>query len=451
MGVIQATLGVSVLLMSLLSKTYSQSSERKAYVIKGCQVNDKIKPLQIGDKLPNIKLGHVINYSKDELSLSDLEDKYILFDFWATWCLPCVNSIPKIEELKRKYSNELAILPVTYQSEKEIGSFIKNLKDLKGINWTTITSDTLLGKLFIYSTLPHYVWIDKKKTVVGITSGDEVNDQNISLFIKGGKLELSIKAELRRKSVDYSKSLLNILNNYTLNEKDMKEYRVFYQHLSELPDSRRIYEPYRITLINQPIVSLFAAAFSDGKPEKRISGIRTKILTNDSSRFLQTHKDRNEKFPEWYNKNTYSYEIVVQPKDSLLMYKIMQEDFKRIFPVTVKIETETTKSFVLKKNGNDNQQFVTIGGEPVIDQNALKLKYKNVPITRFIYFLQTLYQYKKIDVINETGYSGNIDLEINADLKDLKSFNRELNKWGLELSEEVRSVEVLVIKDNNFK
>ena len=40
------------------------------------------------------------------LSLSDLAGKVVVFDFWATWCPPCVQSVPKLRLLQRDFGKD---------------------------------------------------------------------------------------------------------------------------------------------------------------------------------------------------------------------------------------------------------------------------------------------------------------------------------------------------------
>jgi thiol-disulfide isomerase/thioredoxin len=52
----------------------------------------------------------VLNYqhkfnvnSKDEATLAAMQGKLVLIDFWATWCEPCVRTLPLLDDLQRRY------------------------------------------------------------------------------------------------------------------------------------------------------------------------------------------------------------------------------------------------------------------------------------------------------------------------------------------------------------
>lgn len=50
-------------------------------------------------KSPNFQL---ITLTNEPVSLSAFDGKWVLVDFWGTWCVPCVQELPKIEELYQK-------------------------------------------------------------------------------------------------------------------------------------------------------------------------------------------------------------------------------------------------------------------------------------------------------------------------------------------------------------
>ncbi|MCK8479791.1 TlpA family protein disulfide reductase [Psychroserpens algicola] len=48
---------------------------------------------------------------------NSFKGKYILIDFWATWCIPCVKKRPVLEEINKKFGDKIEIISISLDSE----------------------------------------------------------------------------------------------------------------------------------------------------------------------------------------------------------------------------------------------------------------------------------------------------------------------------------------------
>lgn len=51
--------------------------------------------------------------------LSDLRDKPVYLNFWATWCPPCVKELPHIQSKYEKYKDRIHFLAISVDSEQD--------------------------------------------------------------------------------------------------------------------------------------------------------------------------------------------------------------------------------------------------------------------------------------------------------------------------------------------
>jgi len=97
-------------------------------LISACRAIDDGKVLT--GPAPNFKLEDI---SGKALSLEDVKGKIVLVDFWATWCGPCVMSIPELVDLQEKYKSKgVVVVGITVDDDKvskgELLAFKKKMR-----------------------------------------------------------------------------------------------------------------------------------------------------------------------------------------------------------------------------------------------------------------------------------------------------------------------------------
>jgi cytochrome c biogenesis protein CcmG/thiol:disulfide interchange protein DsbE len=85
--------------------------------LQACTSREKEKE---GPLAPNFTLEDL---SGKKVSLSDHRGQFVLIDFWATWCPPCIKSIPELVELHKKYKEQgLVVLGISLDDPAQVDS-----------------------------------------------------------------------------------------------------------------------------------------------------------------------------------------------------------------------------------------------------------------------------------------------------------------------------------------
>ncbi|NJM52883.1 MAG: TlpA family protein disulfide reductase [Blastocatellia bacterium] len=108
------------------------------------------------------------NQNGEIIALNSLKAKYILIDFWGSWCAPCRRESGELNELYQKYSPKgFEIYGVGLESEKE--AWLKAIEQDKRI-WTNVSTfqefATPVTFDFAVTSLPANFLIDEEGRII---------------------------------------------------------------------------------------------------------------------------------------------------------------------------------------------------------------------------------------------------------------------------------------------
>ncbi|PWS30147.1 TlpA family protein disulfide reductase [Pedobacter paludis] len=105
------------------------------------------------------------------VSLNDFKGKVIAIDVWATWCIPCMHSLPFFLKLRDKYKNnqDVVFVSISTDNAKSKDKWISFLKS-KGMNGVDLhagdESATPFEKAYNITGIPRYILIDKQGKII---------------------------------------------------------------------------------------------------------------------------------------------------------------------------------------------------------------------------------------------------------------------------------------------
>ena len=106
----------------------------------------------------------------EKVSLTGLEGKVVVLDFWGTWCPPCRESVPELKELTKKYSADKLVV-ISISSDTDEQKWVKFIADNK-MEWIQYRdSDRRILSAYNVHSFPTYVVIDKDGSIRERISG----------------------------------------------------------------------------------------------------------------------------------------------------------------------------------------------------------------------------------------------------------------------------------------
>ena len=91
----------------------------------------------------------------------NLKGKYVLLDFWATWCPPCRESIPELNAFHKKFGKKLVVIGLSDEDEKTV----RGMKSPSLAYFSAIDSKARTKKAVGVTGIPHAMLIDPQGIV----------------------------------------------------------------------------------------------------------------------------------------------------------------------------------------------------------------------------------------------------------------------------------------------
>ncbi|MDM8176594.1 TlpA disulfide reductase family protein [Olivibacter sp. 47] len=436
---------LNVLFCVCLAHARQSSSPEAAHGV--ALSTDSIKPLQIGDTIPEalwhmplqtVKAGQE---GSTTVKLNDYRGKLIILDFWATWCTACVAAMPDLHQLQAKFETELKVLSVTYEPSDKARQFLENNKLLQDLNIGSITDDNMLKKYFYHKLIPHCVWIDQKGVVRATTRPDAVNAINVSRIIDNQIVGLKMKRD-----VDAAKPLF--LKGDLLVSNKVKHHSIFIEETYlGLPVGPKIHRDNNgaavgLALCNTPLLGIY-----DYLARKLFAG--KGILYSSKDRYIAARDTLGLGM-------VYTISLSADTvADMNRVYKNMLNEVNRYSGWKGMIEKRKRSCYVLRHiaeepsflSGTDslkmNTFFKSIPGDAV--------RLKGYPIKYLVAGINSFVFGRSDDLlVDATGIEGPVDLTLQLEPDNVERLITQLKRYNLTVTKEEIETDVFVIRKSDL-
>ena len=103
------------------------------------------------------------------ITLSELQGKPVIINFWATWCGPCVKEMPAFERLKDDFGDKIGIIAVNCGEDAET---VKDFVEENGYTFPVVLDEEYsISMLYPTNSIPYTVVLDAEGKVAHISTG----------------------------------------------------------------------------------------------------------------------------------------------------------------------------------------------------------------------------------------------------------------------------------------
>jgi thiol-disulfide isomerase/thioredoxin len=399
-----------------------------------------VKPLLIGNIMPDVAFQNMTNYKTNSGKLSDFKGDLILLDFWGTWCSACLQSFPKMDSLKKEFKSVQILLVntksrISKDNEQKIQNTLKRLNQRTGsdIRLPVVYNNDRLDALFPLKYIPQVIWISKNK-VIAITGSEEVTAKNISTVLNRGVLNVSTKKDLL--SFDPDKLLFENGNGGEPRQILFRSLITGYiQGIGERIGYRMQNNKINgVFLLNQSLLNIVKDVYRDSMPYP------------DNRIFIESANPKLHKSNDASATDLFCYELNIPPSSEKQIKQYMKMDLKKYFGITVHNDKRKMKCLVLQRSNQSKATSESLKDKRFdLQKNTLKKYIHNRNVSSAVRLLNL---YSTLPIVDESNDKGDISLDLPFDLADVKGLQSSFNKAGFTLNEEERQIEVTIISDH---
>lgn len=107
-----------------------------------------------------------------QLSLSDLKGKWVILDFWGSWCPWCIKGFPALKEAYKEYAGKVEIVGIDCRDSKEVWKAAVEKYELPWLQVYNPDSSDLTSQYQIQGFPTKFI-VDPEGNIANVTIGED--------------------------------------------------------------------------------------------------------------------------------------------------------------------------------------------------------------------------------------------------------------------------------------
>ena len=401
-----------------------------------------LSPAKIGFPFPSFRLKNVEYYCKSDVTMNDFKGKWLVLDFWTSYCTSCIESFPKTNELQNEFTGKVQFLLIG-RKDSLVKKIYERFRAAYHLNLPIAYDKNLFNGLDIQA-VPYVVVINDSGIVVSITT--ELTRDNLADLVSGKKT-LTRTAFTRHQLDSFYKAYDNnaplLVNGNGGNDTSFLFRSLFTRFNTNIPQYASQYfntTGNKLQVTGMPVTWLYQMAYGDtleNLPFKEQNSYGKYWKDIEFPR-----KDSSSFSPDFITGNgLYNYSLIVPLERSgkMEMQQIMQRDLFNFFGYKVIVQSRKMPCW------------------EIILEDSSKIQYHKKIITRpegvgFSGNLHDLiaqiwyYHQSELPIINSTPLDENVIINLDVIMTDLEAIKKALKEIGIGMIAGKKDMKVIVLE-----
>ena len=373
--------------------------------------------LKASDVFPDLVIRNIINAPVKEFDIHKQQNKFLILNFWGTWCSPCLPEMDSLAKLQVKNSKHIQVIGI---SNEPVSRLQRYLQRKPSTLWLASDTNSYLYRQFAFEYVGQSVIIDLQHHIMALVRTDSINQPFINKLVAGKPISSS--AETGRKQQDVETDLFAI--DTTLGfQVSWSSYRpgvpgMSKSYLHSSFEGRR--RSYFNTCLPSILRDMYGVSYNQviyEVPEKTVCDYNNKQML-------------------------YCFDLLVRPEQKDSFNIIMRQLVDQLFPVKARLEKRSIPVYVLRRLPDAANWLESASNENTYSFSGRGFEGKGIFMKPFADYVSNELN---LPVVDETGLTGKYDITTENTLRTKDDTLAALKKLGLTVEKTNREMDVVII------
>jgi uncharacterized protein (TIGR03435 family) len=373
--------------------------------------------LKVSDVFPDLVIRNIINAPAKEFDIHKQQNKFLILNFWGTWCSPC---LPEMDSLAKLQVSNSKLIQVIGISDEPVSRLQKYLQRKPSTLWLASDTNSYLYRQFAFEYVGQSAIIDLQHHIMALVRTDSINQRFINKLVAGKPISSSAETGRRQQDVEADLFAVDSTLGFQVN---WSSYRPGVPGMSK-SYLHSIFEGRRRSYFNTCLPSILRDMYGVSYNQVIYEVPEKTVCDYDNKQML------------------YCFDLLVRPEQKDSFRIIARQLVNQLFPVKARLEKRSIPVYVLRRLPDAANWQESASNENTYSFSGRGFAGKGIFMKPFADYVSNELN---LPVVDETGLTGKYDITTENTLRTKDDMLAALKKLGLTVEKTNREMDMVII------